>query len=126
MKRMPKTLKAVGFFRELAHGDSNGARLADLRRKEASTEEARVVEYLRKGVSLIVSPGVVYDVINGSGPIGTGGILTDGEWAWPDDLSYYVETYHVALPADFVNWMAERKYEMGLLSKEQLRLFRVP
>lgn len=126
MKKNYKSLKTAGFFRELMHGDDGGASLIDLRRAVALMEEERIVEYLRKGVPLIVSPGVVYDVLDGGGPIGTGGILTDGEWAWPDDLAYYLEKYHVALPEDFVTWIAERGYEVGSLSREQLRLLRVP
>ncbi|MEZ4399058.1 MAG: hypothetical protein R3B06_03520 [Kofleriaceae bacterium] len=121
-----KSLKTAGFFRELIHGDEGGASLIDLRQAVALMGEGRIVEYLRKGVPLIVSPGVVYDVLDGEGPIGTGAILTDGEWAWPDDLAYYLEKYHVALPEDFVNWVVERGYEVENLSQEQLRLLKVP
>ena len=33
-------------------------------------------------------------------------VRTDGAWAWPGDLAYYVRTYAVPLPPTFVEHMA--------------------
>jgi len=95
-------LKPVGFFHELPHGDPNGPSLAESRRDKAADYEYAVAEYLTKGSTYIVSPGPVWDVIDGDGPIGTATVLTDGEWIWPSDLVYYLQTYHVELSPDFV------------------------
>ncbi len=35
-------------------------------------------------------------------PIGSPDILTDGIWAWPGDLPYYVKHYNVRLPCEFI------------------------
>jgi hypothetical protein len=51
-----------------------------------------------------MGPGT--DVLSPAGPrIDPPHLLTDGVWYWPLDLAYYVERYHVALPAPFVAHM---------------------
>jgi hypothetical protein len=58
---------------------------------------------LRCGVLFIACPGVVRDVLSKSESIiGCAHILTDGVWAWPEDLAHYVSRYHVRLPSAFV------------------------
>jgi hypothetical protein len=32
--------------------------------------------------------------------------LTDGIWIWPEGLVHYVETHHLALPAEFMERIA--------------------
>ncbi|MGW4545355.1 hypothetical protein ACWEN4_03135 [Streptomyces violaceorubidus] len=39
-----------------------------------------------------------------------GSLLTDGVWLWRDDLAYYVDRYHLALPGDFVAYVGELGY----------------
>ena len=95
-------LRKVGFFRELSHGDVNGPSLMDAVTDRPTDHESQVVAYLREGVTFILSPGPVWDVLDNQGPIGTGSVMTDGEWAWPDDLASYVTKYHLKLPAPFV------------------------
>ncbi len=53
-------------------------------------------------------------------PIGQLNILTDGDWAWPSDLSYYVDKYAVELPGDFVRNAAGRSWVVPELSREEL------
>jgi hypothetical protein len=47
-------------------------------------------------------------------------IATDGQWVWPRDLAYYVETYGVALPDDFIQNMRQRRWQPPTLSSEEL------
>jgi len=112
-------LKRYGFFSELEHGDPDGVSLIGLRdtgRWDAN-EKPLAVEYLRSGVLLVGCPGVVTDVLAGSDggeaeAIGSPHVLTDGEWAWPADLAYYVDRYNVPVPDEFLarmraaNWRA--------------------
>ena len=98
---MSAALRRVGFFRELPHGDPDGPSLDEACRPSASDVEASALRYLRAGEPYVRSPGVVFDVRDGSGPVGTGTIRTDGQWIWPDDLAHYVERYHVELPDEF-------------------------
>ena len=115
-----KQLKRVGYFRELSHGDPNGPSLAESRRDEATAEEAHVLDYLRQGVPCIVSPGPVWDAVDDEGPIGTASVLTDGEWAWPDDAAHYVAKYHVLLPEEFVAHARGNHWRVPEISDEDL------
>lgn len=104
-------LKRVGFFQELDHGDPNGPKLADHVSDRPQPDEDRVVAYLRSGLLLIGCPGVVRDVLDNTvGPVGSPDILTDGVWAWPGDLPYYVEKYHLRLPKEFVDDLRVRSF----------------
>jgi hypothetical protein len=98
-------LKRIGFFRELRHGLSTGPSLRDsIRNGKQSSDAARIAAYLQKGTVFIACPGVVKDVLKKEGGpvIGSPHIRTDGVWAWPSDLAYYVTHYNVALPREFV------------------------
>ncbi len=107
-------LQRVGFFRELRHGDPEGDSLAAARRAEAQPHQADVVRYLRACPVLIASPGPVRDVLQDDGDfIGTPSVHTDGVWAWPGDLAAYVERYHLALPAPFLEHLIAQGFEPG-------------
>lgn len=124
--RKKVTLKLVGFFRELPHGKDDGESLKDSMHDAPGPYEREAVEYLRKGVLFIASPGPVLDVFDGSGPIGTAAVYTDGVWAWLADLPYYVERYHVALPEEFLQHAKRNDWAMPELSMERLRLLMLP
>ncbi|MFF4472979.1 hypothetical protein ACFYZ3_25845 [Streptomyces sp. NPDC001599] len=53
--------------------------------------------------------GAQADVLDAEGPIlvSAGSLLTDGVWLWREDLAYYVATYHLALPGDFLARVGE-------------------
>lgn len=62
-----------------------------------------VASYLRSGVSALSFDGVVGDVIDrDNSEVSSDSFVTDGEWAWREDVEYYVCTYRVKLPDDFV------------------------
>ena len=94
-------LKQYGFFAELDHGDDEGGSLSTLRGTAAYDDEQRqrIVSYLKNGQLYIGCPGAVVDVLSDeNNTIGSPNILTDGEWAWPEDLAYYVANYDVPIP----------------------------
>ena len=108
-----KRLRPVGFFRELDHGMPGGPSITDSRSGEAHTDETKIISYLSGGHLLIATPGVVRDVFSPDGPlIGSPHVMTDGDWAWPRDLPYYVQRYHVALPGDFVEHMRRNGWDV--------------
>ncbi len=119
---MKQKLKRVGFFEELRHGRPDGSRLKEAVSPSAwHPEMARITSYLVRGSVLRASPGLVRDVLaEGSPVIGGLQILTDGTWAWPSDLAYYVEQYHVRLPEAFVEHMAKFGWEPPVLEPGQL------
>ncbi len=104
-------LKRVGFFQELDHGDSTGPMLVDSVGRPLPDVRA-IADYLRSGLLFVGCPGIVFDVLDrAAGPIGSPDILTDGEWAWPGDLPYYVEKHNVALPTEFLEHLRQRNFK---------------
>lgn len=54
--------------------------------------EEKVIEYLDNGIAFCITAGLVSDALDETkGVIGNLEILTDGVWAWPSDLSYYIK-----------------------------------
>jgi len=120
------TLKKIGFFKELMHGDENGPELKKQIRNSSGNEEESIINYLNSGILYIASPGIVSDVLQKSDVIICAPhIFTDGVWAWPGDLSYYVKNYHVELPEEFIKYIKRKDYKIPLESEidlEQLEL----
>ena len=95
-------VRHVGFFSDLPHGIPSEPSVESLVASCPQQDEDRLVNYLRCGVLFIACPGVVRDVLSKSDSIiGCAHILTDGVWAWPEDLAHYVSRYHVRLPSAF-------------------------
>jgi hypothetical protein len=94
----------LGFFRELDHGESDGPSLDDCRAETPDPDDERIVRYLESGHLYTAAPGVATDVLAADPDVDIGPphILTDGTYAWPADLPYYVRHYHVRLPRHFV------------------------
>lgn len=117
-------LNRVGFFRELKHGDKFGMSLKKAVRNISSENEDRIVEYLDNGVVLCVTAGLVSDVLDESkGVIRNLEILTDGMWAWPSDLSYYVKFYHIEIDINFIEHI--KKNEWTMPNKKDIDLSRL-
>lgn len=110
---LPKRrLIRVGFFRELQHGLSDGPSLREAMRDKGKPGASRIAAYLRAAPILFHSLGPVPDVFNPKGDyICAPNIHTDGVYAWPEDLAYYVEHYHVALPEAFLAHLAVAKWK---------------
>src|SRR5262245_33164336 len=95
-------LRRFGFFRDLRHGSPDEPALATLVQSAPQQNEDRIISYLRDGLVLIATPGLVTDALQPGSPICSPHVITDGVWAWPNDLAYYVQKYHVRLPDDFI------------------------
>lgn len=113
-------LRRAGFFRELPHGDPAGPSL--LTERDKLPDRAEVAQYLEAGALVVASPGVGFDVLSAQhdviGPIH---LLTDGEWLWPADLAYYVRTYDVAIPQDFLERIRSEAYRPRELDENDIR-----
>ncbi|MGE0545863.1 MAG: hypothetical protein AB7O24_31460 [Kofleriaceae bacterium] len=107
-----RQLMPVGFFRELKHGRADGPSLRELMNDRAKPGESRIAGYLRDAPILLHAMGPVTDVLDPKGDyICAPNIHTDGAYAWPEDLAYYLERYHVELPAEFVAHIAAAKWK---------------
>jgi hypothetical protein len=102
----------IGFFRELKHGRADGPSLREAMRDAGKPGESRIAAYLRAAPVLLHALGPVTDVLAPKGDyICAPNIHTDGAYAWPEDLAYYVERYHVALPPEFLAHLAAAKWK---------------
>ncbi|MEU9217001.1 hypothetical protein AB0D47_10710 [Streptomyces sp. NPDC048376] len=104
----------MGFFDELSPGwgfPTDGT-IKDAVRSSGDGNEHRLVGYLRRGSGIWSEMGAEADVLDPEAPtlVSGGSLLTDGVWLWRDDLAYYVDRYHLALPADFVARVRELGY----------------
>ncbi|MEU4237739.1 hypothetical protein [Actinoplanes sp. NPDC026619] len=83
--------------------------------------EPMAVRYLEQGMTVLVSPGWVDDLLDPQAKmICQYSTLTDGKWVWSSDLSYYLRAYHVALPDEFVAHMASRDWVVPELGEAEL------
>lgn len=100
------TLRKVGYFFEQPL-DERAATLRALVRATPHPNEQNILKYLDAGTVYGVQTGVEQDILSASKPIiGAVQLKTDGVWAWPQSLVYYVRQYHIALPDEFVSHMA--------------------
>ncbi len=114
-------LMPLGFFRELRHGDPDGPSLEELAGAGNAADTDMLVAYLRDGAALIVSPGLVSDVLSGDEtPVCERHIVTDGVWVWPLDVAHYVEKRDVGLPLEFLEHVQRVSYKIPHISNEQL------
>ncbi len=103
-------LTSVGFYKEMPHGGDSKLSILDFVNKTKGSTD-KIVRYLNDGKALIISPGLVDDVIDSSkGTAGTPTVYTDGKWIWPGDLAYYVKNYHLGLPQEFLDYMQEKNW----------------
>lgn len=103
---LKKILRYVGNFQELGWEDTPSApSLKDARGRRPAEHKELVVRYLRAGKCMFVSPGRDRDVFNSS-KSETRTLMTDGTYAWPGIVAYYVEHYDVELARDFEDHMA--------------------
>ncbi|WP_229402256.1 hypothetical protein [Micromonospora okii] len=117
-------MKTAGFFQELGpdpvevYADSIHAHLAS----EPLPDIDRVIRYLQDGHGLIDVMGAEPDVLGSDRRlVGGASIMTDGEWIWRDDLEFYVTTYRVRLPDDFLASIRANGYQVPDLPIEDLR-----
>lgn len=122
---MTQLLRPVGFFPEHRNVIVYGPSLLDLVSREPHPEESHIVSYLSNGVTYSCVMANAHDALHPEVPIGPMHVLTDGIWAWPQYLAYYVQRYHISLPAEFLEharrreWRPPQRHELAL---EQLAL----
>lgn len=113
-------LKKVGFFKELEYGDENGVSLKKIINNSPEKDEDKIINYLDSAMIIYVTAGIVCDILDESkGIIGTLEILTDGEWMWPSDLSYYIAHYHARLDKEFVDHVRKNNWT---INKDKINL----
>ncbi|MEW2580398.1 hypothetical protein [Streptomyces syringium] len=115
-------MKVLGFHEETwpATPGSVGS-IRDAVTDAPGPDEREIAAYLRGGHVLFASMGVVDDVLgSGESIVGGGSLFTDGEWVWRGDLWFYVTTYHLALPDEFVTRARAAGFQVPAVGRERL------
>ncbi|HEX8971611.1 hypothetical protein [Oryzihumus sp.] len=97
-------MKFIGYFRQLDHGMPDGPDLVEaVAVPLPEAEREPLASYLRAGFPLVVTGSLGTDFFAPErGEVSRINTLTDGEFLWPEDLAYYVETYGARPPAEFL------------------------
>jgi hypothetical protein len=107
-----KQVKLAGNFVEQGWNDIGAPSLVEQRGKRPAANKERVVAYLKAGVAFVVSPGFDEDFFAPPKTAAVSTIRTDGEYAWPSALAYYVENYDVGLSPDFEAHMQRNQWKV--------------
>lgn len=103
-------LKKVGFFFELS-ADARRSQLESLRPTVPHSREQDIVGYLSAGKNVGVIPLTQFDdLTDPPKSLGEIVLVSDGEWIWPSSVTYYVQTYHIDLPEQFVEHMSSHNW----------------
>ena len=104
----------IGLFREFTDDPDERKEFPSIHDAIATSpheHEREIAAYLRGAVCLGARGAYYEDVLNPSKQVGLlRHTYTDGTFAWSLDLAYYVETYHVRLPKNFLDHLAARRW----------------
>ncbi|SCE99611.1 hypothetical protein [Micromonospora mirobrigensis] len=117
-------MDTVGFFRELGPGQTEiyAESIQVHLGVGPLPDAAHVIQYLREGHTLIDVMGAERDVLGSDRYlVGGASIMTDGQWLWRDDLSFYLASYQVRLPQEFLDAVRANGYRVPELRIEELR-----
>jgi hypothetical protein len=104
-------LKRFGFFADMPKEEAVRL-LVSLTADTPRPNEARTLAYLRGGSQLLAIPGLARDLLLEKGEIiGPPHICSDGEWIWTADVIFYIEKYHIAIPADLLRRMEDHGWQ---------------
>jgi hypothetical protein len=85
--------------------------IADNLSQRSLADVESVVAYLSGGHVLIDMMDVENDALDPSRELINGSsILTDGDWLWRKDYSYYVRRHNVVVPEELLTMIRERNY----------------
>ena len=117
-------LKMIGFFKETHRFPNNNSRplpsIAEQLNRSEAIVDSKITDYLRSGHEVMYLGSRRYlkekgDLTKIDRP---GFLLTDGVWVWPSELPYFIESYNVMVPPQFVihaaanNWSVPAKVDV--------------
>ena len=107
-------LHRTGYFSEMSHTEKTDPSIKEYLYKLPKKNLENIIRYLQSGILVIMSPGNTDDVVNPqNGNAGAPSVYTDGKWAWPGDLVYYVKNYQVGLEHEFIDDMERNNWAVS-------------
>lgn len=97
----------IGQYDEL-YPNKGYPKMADFFQKDAYKGKANIIYYLRHGEAFIASTETVKDVFTGKIICGGGVGRRDEEYAWTDDLAYYIDKYNLRLPKEIEDYILNK------------------
>lgn len=101
----------IGFYSEISKDESDKEHIKDYINKFKSKNKQKVLNYLNNGICLVACGGTFPDIIDDKKDVKLNhDFLTDGEYVWYRDISYYVDKYNVYIDENFLRKIDERNY----------------
>lgn len=117
-----KTYKAIGYWHsEEQPGLPDPAWFKD--NNWDKTEKQAVIDYLKKGETVVEYRGWSWCRFGCSGAYGSAD-LTDGTYIYPEGLVHYIEKHNVRLPVDFINHIYGKSEKTKSIITQTLSYFR--
>ncbi|GAB1337529.1 hypothetical protein ACE1SV_41190 [Streptomyces sp. E-15] len=116
-------MKLIGFYQEMdsRYADSWGGTIPAPGSGEGKYPVPDVIGYLKSGYPILDVMELTSDVIGSAFRVpGGSSVLTDGLFAWREDLAPYVERYHIDLPQDFLDVSRRNGFRIPTVDHEEL------
>lgn len=113
----------AGFFCELT---GKGESIQSHRSLVGACDSQKVAGYLADGIMFYAVMAAEQDVLSDAENFipGAPSLLTDGEWVWRSDYSYYVGKYGIAVPETFLARIRALNYQVPSIDDANLeRIF---
>ncbi len=112
-------MRRLGGIRELAGGPTDPS-LADVARASDEVQQRRTAAYLLTATRVRMTMEQIPDILDGEAVYLSGGLCSDGDWYWREDLAHYVMKYNVVLPKDFYRHAEANLWSPGVLAGDGL------
>lgn len=116
-------MQSVGFFREMEPGNpmTFSESIKDSLGQRGTYNAEQVATYLESGHPVFDITETTADVVGEKFRVpGGSSVVSDGQYVWRIDLPAYVRSYLIALPSDFLEFMAANRFEIPDVPREQL------
>ena len=101
-------MKLLGEVREFMKDDKYPPMAEMINRPMEGETKKTIVEYLKAGKELAVSPSLVRDIFDAEIRLPRLSLMSDGEYEWSSRVIYYVEKYDLELPKEFIEHVLEK------------------
>ncbi|MBX3087338.1 MAG: hypothetical protein KF742_02515 [Cryobacterium sp.] len=101
--------------------DGSAPRVAEYGPRLDNDEKARVLGYLQSGRIVLRSQNLLPDPLDlDREPCVPTSFFTDGDWVWDEAMTYFVATYAVSPPMDFLGYLRARDFSRRIPTDEEL------